>query len=89
MHPNSLGNLKKGKKFGSGQPTNLGGAPKGKRVSNYFKKIAQEDQIVKNWDDEATNTSTTEAICLAITSRALQGDVKAAGIILEFLKEKK
>jgi len=32
-------NLKKGVKFGQGQPTNKGGAPKGKRISTIIKEL--------------------------------------------------
>lgn len=36
-------NLEKGKRFGEGQPTNKGGAPKGKRISTIIKELLNDD----------------------------------------------
>ena len=83
MHLNSLANLKKGKKFGQGQPTNLGGAPKGKRVATYLKEYQKQIEAEHGSVDVPAN----ELVALALVERAMKGDLEAIQLVFDYLKD--
>lgn len=85
MHPNSIENLKRGKKFGSGQPTSKGGAPQGKRLSTWLREIGEQGVVYKDLDGEFRNMPVKKALALALVAKALQDhDVKALQLLLGY-----
>lgn len=86
MHPNSLANLKRGKRFGEGQPTDHGGAVQGKRLSTYIQEIANETIMAEDLEGNRYAMSAAKAAALALYARAIQNrDVKAIEVIFRHL----
>lgn len=81
MHPNSLKNLTKGHRFGSGQPTNRGGAPAGKRLSTLLREIGEAEIDFTDLDGLPTRMPAKKALAVALMGKALSGDVQAIKLI--------
>ena len=83
MHANSLANLKNGKRFGSGQPTNLGGAPSGKRLTTFLREIAEREITATDLNGEKTTMPVLQAVAMTLFRKAIvEGNIKAIEAIL-------
>ena len=89
---------KGGVKFGSGQPTNKGGRPKGKAISTYLRELGDLNQLSYSLSVTDTNgkkkqkrvnikakegETLNEALAGVLLSKALSGDLKALQILLD------
>lgn len=81
MHPNSLANLHKGKRFGSGQATTLGGAEKGKRLSTWLREIGEQQITFKDVDGVPSSMPVKKAVAVSLVAKALSGDVQALKVL--------
>jgi hypothetical protein len=84
MHPNSLANLQKGKRFGSGQLTTLGGSSKGKRLSTWLREIGEQSITFKDLDGLPSDMPVKKAVAVSLIAKALSGDVQALKLVGSF-----
>ncbi len=62
-------------KFGQGQPTNKGGAPKGKRVTTIIKELLETD--IKNFNPKLEGMDTNKALAIELITMAFHRDNSA------------
>ena len=86
IHAHSLANLQKGKRFGHGQPTNMGGAPTGKRLSTYVKEIAEQEVLIKDLNDDLTRMPVKQALAVTLFIKAIKDrNIKAIEALFNLL----
>jgi hypothetical protein len=88
VNPKSIENLKQGKRFGSGQPTDRGGAPAGKRLSTYLKEIGELEFTMNDLQGNSSSMPAAKAAALVLFTKAIKDkEIKAIELLFKYLED--